>query len=82
MRSARAALAALTPAPEALAFDAGKEVMERLRATHGPLAATLEALLGEVGGRFTPRPLERLLAVVTALLHRCVCVCVCVCVCA
>jgi hypothetical protein len=31
----------------------------------------MEGLLAEVGAKFVPRPLERLLAVVTALLHRC-----------
>jgi protein-S-isoprenylcysteine O-methyltransferase Ste14 len=36
-------------------------------------AGVLPVLLQEMASRFVPRPLERLLAVVTALLHRCVC---------
>eukprot|EP00958_Prasinococcus_capsulatus_P028071 scaffold6247_cov416-Prasinococcus_capsulatus_cf.AAC.17 len=60
--------ASLTPAG---AFDAAKEVMEVLRRDHPNLAAELELLLTEVGSsRFSPRPEERLLAVVYALLTR------------
>jgi transformation/transcription domain-associated protein len=44
--------------------------MERLRSQHPVLGSTMEGLLAEVGSKFVPRPLERLLAVVTALLHR------------
>jgi transformation/transcription domain-associated protein len=46
------------------------QVMERLRSQHPVLGSTMEGLLAEVGAKFVPRPLERLLAVVTALLHR------------
>lgn len=68
--AARAKLSTLTPSPENIAFDAGKEVMERLRQQHSVLGSTMEGMLGEIGSKFVPRPLERLLAVVTALLHR------------
>jgi len=34
------------------------------------LGSTMEGMLAEIGSKFVPRPLERLLAVVTALLHR------------
>ncbi|WIA37453.1 hypothetical protein OEZ86_014371 [Tetradesmus obliquus] len=71
VRNARAALAALAPSSDTTAFDGGKEVMERLRSQHPVLGSTMEGLLAEVGSKFVPRPLERLLAVVTALLHRC-----------
>eukprot|EP00882_Tetradesmus_deserticola_P022364 GHRQ01024266.1.p1 GENE.GHRQ01024266.1~~GHRQ01024266.1.p1 ORF type:complete len:604 (+),score=307.17 GHRQ01024266.1:373-2184(+) len=70
VRNARAMLAALSPSADTTAFDGGKEVMERLRSQHPVLGSTMEGLLAEVGSKFVPRPLERLLAVVTALLHR------------
>jgi transformation/transcription domain-associated protein len=66
-----AALQAIVPPTEAGAFEAGKEVMERLRGTHPVLCTTLESMVVEIGGRFALRPEERLLLVVTALLHRC-----------
>eukprot|EP00798_Chlamydomonas_sp_ICE-L_P011531 gene11531-34243_t len=53
------------------AFECGKEVMEVLRSKHSALGLVLEQMLQEVGSRFLPRPEERLLAVVNALLHRC-----------
>lgn len=59
------------PPAEIAAFEAGKEIMERLRSKHPSLGATLESMLSELGGKFVPKPEERLLAVVTALLHRC-----------
>lgn len=57
--------------PEMLAFEAGREVMEALRAKHGALVHVLESLLTEIGSRFVPKPAERLLSVVHMLLHRC-----------
>ena len=56
--------------PEVSAFESGKEVMEVLRRGHATLCSTLESMLTEMGNKFVPRPEERLLAVVTALLHR------------
>ena len=57
--------------PELTAFEAGKEVMDGVRAAHAHAAAALEALLAELGAKFVPRAEERLLAVVHALLTRC-----------
>lgn len=42
-----------------------------LRNKHQMLAVTLEAMLQDIGAKFVPKPEERLLAVVNALLHRC-----------
>lgn len=44
---------------------------QALRSKHANVASVLEALLTDLGGRFVPKPEERLLAVVHALLHRC-----------
>jgi hypothetical protein len=68
--AARGVLSSLKPAPDTAAFEAGKEVMEKLRNMHMVLGSTMESMLQEMASRFVPRPLERLLAVVTALLHR------------
>ncbi|KAK9855808.1 hypothetical protein WJX84_006870 [Apatococcus fuscideae] len=56
---------------EVQAFEAGKEVMETLRQKQAGVASILEMLLTEMGSRFVPKPEERLLAVVHALLQRC-----------
>ena len=56
---------------DVIAFEGGKEVMEKLRSTHPVLGATLEGMVVEIGGRFMPRAEERLILVVMALLHRC-----------
>jgi transformation/transcription domain-associated protein len=67
-----AAQAAAQAAGEAtVAFDAAKEVMERLRHKHSHLVTELEVLLSELGARFASSPEERLLVVVYTLLHRC-----------
>ncbi|GIL45633.1 hypothetical protein Vafri_2841, partial [Volvox africanus] len=58
-------------AVEMRAFEAGKEVMDVLRARCSALTLTLEGMLQEIGSKFVPKPEERLLAVVNALLHRC-----------
>ncbi|GFR40173.1 hypothetical protein Agub_g730, partial [Astrephomene gubernaculifera] len=58
-------------AAEMRAFEAGKEVMDVLRARCSALTLTLEGMLQEIGSKFVPKPEERLLAVVNALLHRC-----------
>ncbi len=71
MVAAKAALDDLRPGSDVSAFEAGKEVMEKLRSSHPMLGASLEAMMVEIGGKFVPKPEERLLAVVTALLHRC-----------
>lgn len=55
---------------EVVAFEQMKEVMDVLRSKHNLMAGSLESLLQELGMRFVPKPEERLLAVVHALLHR------------
>ncbi|GAX77356.1 hypothetical protein CEUSTIGMA_g4802.t1 [Chlamydomonas eustigma] len=52
-------------------FETSKEIMDLLRLKHPLLAQALEAFLQEIGGKFMPKPEERLLSVVTALLQRC-----------
>ena len=47
------------------------QLMEFLRSKHPTMAQVLELVLGDIGSRFVPRPEERLLAVVHALLLRC-----------
>lgn len=47
------------------------QLMEFLRSKHPTMAQVLELVLGDIGSRFVPKPEERLLAVVHALLLRC-----------
>ena len=47
------------------------QLMEFLRSKHPTMAQVLEVVLGDIGSRFVPKPEERLLAVVHALLLRC-----------
>jgi transformation/transcription domain-associated protein len=54
-----------------IAFEAAKDLMEKLRLRNGSLVAELEVLLSELGTRFACTPEERLLVVVYTLLHRC-----------
>lgn len=56
---------------EISAFEMGKEVMDVLRQKHPQLGVTLEQMLQDIGSKFAPKSEERLLSVVTALLHRC-----------
>ncbi|KAL0051806.1 hypothetical protein WJX82_002492 [Trebouxia sp. C0006] len=56
---------------EVISFEAAKELMEFLRSKHPTMAQVLEVVLGDIGSRFVPKPEERLLAVVHALLLRC-----------
>ncbi|KAL0020642.1 hypothetical protein WJX79_010395 [Trebouxia sp. C0005] len=53
---------------EVISFEAAKELMEFLRSKHPTMAQVLEVVLGDIGSRFVPKPEERLLAVVHALL--------------
>ena len=74
--AADSAAAAATPSTtakpaELAAFEAGKAVMDALRAAAPHACGVLEGLLTELGARFVPRAEERLLAVVHALLQRC-----------
>lgn len=43
--AARAKLSALKPSPDTTAFEAGKEVMEKLRSLHMVLGSTMESML-------------------------------------
>lgn len=52
-------------------FEHAKEVMEHLRSRYSSLVSELEVFLSELGSKFVPSPEERLLAVVHALLQRC-----------
>jgi hypothetical protein len=48
--AARTKLASLKPSPDTTAFEAGKEVMEKLRSLHMVLGSTMESML-QVGTR-------------------------------
>lgn len=43
--SARATLSSIKPSPDTTAFEAGKEVMEKLRNLHMVLGSTMESML-------------------------------------
>lgn len=62
VQSARAALSSIKPSPDTTAFEAGKEVMEKLRSLHMVLGSTMESMLqvwrAEVEGGWRGRDCE------------------------